>query len=193
MSSLRADGLRSAASSTPLNTTDADGSAWHFADEILAAIDRVKPVRPQPHPDTLVTPLQSEFSCGFFNVTFNTSDGSIVGLVDVSGRQWASPSNAIGQFRYQTFSLDDFNLFNTDYNLPCPAPCGTSVARRVLFLLFLSRVSFVNHFMHPTSALSCRRLLQGGDGLGRPRACNMDPNGHQYVRSSQQQWLPDCL
>jgi hypothetical protein len=139
----------------PLNSTDSDGNAWHFADDVLAAIERVKPVKPSPQPDHRVSLDQNEFSCGFFNVTFNTTDGSIVGLVDVSGRQWASPSNVIGAFRYQTFTLDDFNTFNAEYNLPCEEPCGN----------FIQCMVCHTAIANPCASFLLRRLLQGGHGL----------------------------
>ncbi len=65
--------------------------------------------------------------CGGVAVQFDENDGSIVSLIDTNGRQWAGPSNRIASFHYQTFSLMDFNIFNTQYNPGCRAPCGMPI------------------------------------------------------------------
>jgi hypothetical protein len=111
----------------PLNTTDADGNPWKFASKIHEAIDRVTPRAPAAEMlSNRIDPSQyaANYSCGTFSVQFSPEDGSIISLIDRGGKQWASIDSPIAAFRYQTFTLEDFDIFNEEYNLPCETPCG---------------------------------------------------------------------
>lgn len=64
-------------------------------------------------------------SCGHFDVSFDGQDGSISGLMHrATGYVWATPAKRLAQLHYQTYSIQDFDTFNLQYNAECGAPCG---------------------------------------------------------------------
>lgn len=55
------------------------------------------------------------FTIGNFEISFSTN-GAISHLLDFStGEIWASESNQLGQFVYQTYDENDFDLFLSEY------------------------------------------------------------------------------
>ncbi|MHA0857264.1 DUF5054 domain-containing protein [Paenibacillus sp. CMAA1364] len=56
------------------------------------------------------------YSLGSFNVVF-ADDGSIIGLQDVNGKQWAGHENRIGMFTYETYSQADYDRWYQDYHM----------------------------------------------------------------------------
>jgi len=75
----------------------------------------------------IVDPSKSFENCGrFSSITFNSTDGSISSLVDgLTSFQWVeSGSQGLSSFHYRTYTEDDFNTFNREYNPGCGPPCG---------------------------------------------------------------------
>lgn len=62
------------------------------------------------------TKLESDqtYRLGRFQVMF-ADDGSIVGLQDETGRQWADPSHRIGLYSYEVFSQEDYDRWYREY------------------------------------------------------------------------------
>ena len=68
---------------------------------------------------------QNQFQCGDFRVSFDENNGAITELTDMrTKRSVVDPDHVLGLFRYKTYSLDDFNKFNREYNPHCGPPCG---------------------------------------------------------------------
>ncbi len=58
-----------------------------------------------------------------FSVGFNYSSGAIVYLQDYRGRNFSNINNPLGAIQYKTYSIDDLNHFNLQFNPTCPPPC----------------------------------------------------------------------
>ena len=70
---------------------------------------------------------QSFDGCGRFNsLRFSAADGSIASLVDAqTGFQWVAPGSAgLAAYHYRTYTENDFNIWNAEYNPGCGPPCG---------------------------------------------------------------------
>jgi len=60
-----------------------------------------------------------------FNIGFDQVTGAINQLVEKkTGRQWANSSSPLALLRYVTYSMDQFNQFNIQFNPHCGIPCG---------------------------------------------------------------------
>lgn len=69
-------------------------------------------------------PSFGPFKVGNFEIGFD-SNGAIDHLVHLpTQRIWATSQYRLGFFFYHTFSVDDFNRFNRQYNPGCGPPCG---------------------------------------------------------------------
>lgn len=90
--------------------------------------ERLAALVPAPPQVAGFTPIASgTFSVGPLKVTLRSTDGAITSLVDSrlsQARDWASSSHPMAALTYQTFSMDDFNEFNQQYNPFCGSPCG---------------------------------------------------------------------
>ncbi|CAF0841915.1 unnamed protein product [Adineta ricciae] len=64
------------------------------------------------------------FQTAFFSAGFNYTSGAVVFLQDNQGRNFSNINNTIGRVQYKTYSNDDFNRFNLQYNPDCGPPCG---------------------------------------------------------------------
>ncbi|CAF1482144.1 unnamed protein product [Adineta steineri] len=64
------------------------------------------------------------FQTTLFSVGFNYTSGAIVFLQDKQGRNFSNINNTLGNIQYKTYSNDDFNRFNLQYNPNCGPPCG---------------------------------------------------------------------
>ncbi|CAF0801296.1 unnamed protein product [Rotaria sordida] len=64
------------------------------------------------------------FETILFSVGFNYTSGAIVFLQDNLGRNFSNINNTLGSIQYKTYSNDDFNRFNLQFNPNCGPPCG---------------------------------------------------------------------
>ncbi|CAF1084656.1 unnamed protein product [Rotaria sp. Silwood1] len=64
------------------------------------------------------------FETILFSVGFNYTSGAIVFLQDDVGRNLSNINNTLGSIQYKTYSNDDFNRFNLQFNPNCGPPCG---------------------------------------------------------------------
>jgi hypothetical protein len=105
-------------------------AAWVAYEAALAdAVAALTPAVPDVSPAAGFTPVPQPagqvFECGRFAAVLG-ADGGLASLVDTTtGWEWVSPGGgSLGAFLYQTFSLEDFNDFNVEYNPGCGPPCG---------------------------------------------------------------------
>lgn len=83
--------------------------------EAEAALQALKPKR--QHEVTGAELFADEpYQLGRFQVVFAT-EGSISGLKDSTGREWAGVSNPIGLFTYETFSQEDYDRWFREYHV----------------------------------------------------------------------------
>lgn len=84
--------------------------------EAEAAIEALIPVK--VHLSTGFKELVSgqTYPLGSFQVEFAT-DGSIIGLQDTNGKQWAGTHNRIGLFTYETYSQADYDRWYREYHV----------------------------------------------------------------------------
>lgn len=59
-----------------------------------------------------------------FSIGFNYTSGAIVFLQDKLGRVLSNSTNVLAGIVYKTYSNDDFNRFNLQFNPNCGPPCG---------------------------------------------------------------------
>ncbi|MBC7809841.1 MAG: DUF5054 domain-containing protein, partial [Burkholderiales bacterium] len=86
-----------------------------FGDEAERSLARLTPTLPNTEGFTAIDPA-ALIETVHFRLRFDTQTGAITELVDKkTGREWASPDNPIGLFRYQTFSEADYDHFYEDY------------------------------------------------------------------------------
>ena len=64
------------------------------------------------------------FKTTLFSVGFNYTTGAIVFLQDNQGRNLSDINHILGGIQYKTYSNDDFNRFNIQFNPDCGPPCG---------------------------------------------------------------------
>ncbi|XP_046330094.2 uncharacterized protein LOC124113675 isoform X1 [Haliotis rufescens] len=64
----------------------------------------------------LVTDRTAMMSCNQGYKFQFAADGSIIALVDKNGVNWASPTNPLGQYVYQTYNQTDFDRFGSIYD-----------------------------------------------------------------------------
>jgi len=133
---------RPASSSTAIRSAAPDNAGNHsntwqtfVMSELLPRLESVRYPAPSvprsQRGETIPGGLPSDnvagpkFSCGQLEIEFDATDGSIVWLKEVdTGVQWASQDKRLAQLRYQTFSTEDFDIFNLQYNAECGASCG---------------------------------------------------------------------
>jgi hypothetical protein len=58
-----------------------------------------------------------------FSVGYSYSSGAIVFLQDQQGKKYSSINNTLGAIQYKTYSIDDLNHFNLQFNPGCEPPC----------------------------------------------------------------------
>ncbi len=59
-----------------------------------------------------------------FSAGFNYASGAIVFLQDHQGRYFSNINNTLGAIQYKTYTIDDYNHFNLQFNPHCGPPCG---------------------------------------------------------------------
>jgi hypothetical protein len=64
------------------------------------------------------------FQTKLFSVGFNYTSGAIVFLQDSHGKNFSNINNTLGVIQYKTYSIDDYNHFNLQFNPNCGPPCG---------------------------------------------------------------------
>lgn len=74
-------------------------------DEALAAVDETRPVAANADGGVAID-LAETHTFGAYQVRFG-DDGSLVGLVDAEGTEWAGPRHPLAAYRYQTFDERD--------------------------------------------------------------------------------------
>jgi hypothetical protein len=76
---------------------------------------------PQKNGYSPVTNLSTTFECGPFAFSFDVDTGAMNNLVDLKqNRVWASSSNMLGLFEYQTFTGQDFANYIDTYGYCSP-------------------------------------------------------------------------
>eukprot|EP01121_Diplochlamys_sp_Union-15-3_P016239 TRINITY_DN548_c0_g1_i4.p1 TRINITY_DN548_c0_g1~~TRINITY_DN548_c0_g1_i4.p1 ORF type:complete len:608 (-),score=90.63 TRINITY_DN548_c0_g1_i4:25-1848(-) len=104
-----------------------DYRAHALAEAIDAQLENLKPVYPKLEKYVKI-PLKLQnytFSTKYFNIEFNTSNGAIIYLYDkLNNRLWSDPQHPMGKFLYKSYSMHDFDVFNSQYNPYCGIPCG---------------------------------------------------------------------
>lgn len=108
----------------PLGAAPSAGYA-RYLDELGAAAAQLLPSPPDLAPFAPVSPSAGG-TCGrFSSVAFSPATGALTSLVDAAtGHQWVAPGGSLGGFTYRTYSEAAFNVWNTEYNARCGAPCG---------------------------------------------------------------------
>ncbi|NGP44801.1 DUF5054 domain-containing protein [Bacillaceae bacterium SIJ1] len=82
--------------------------------EAEAALEALQPKKAKiEHAKDLVS--QQTYTLGLFQVTF-AEDGSIIGLQDKNGKNWASDKNRLGQFIYDTYAQEDYDRWYREYH-----------------------------------------------------------------------------
>ncbi len=88
-----------------------------LADEANRRLNTLKPIYPELTGWETIKPSTAIFETTHFRLQFDSEHGGLCGLEDkATGRQWASARQLIGQFRYEIFSMDDYNRFWKQYN-----------------------------------------------------------------------------
>ncbi|CAF4686872.1 unnamed protein product, partial [Rotaria sp. Silwood2] len=64
------------------------------------------------------------FETILFSVGFNYTTGAIVFLQDDNEKTLSNINNTLGSIQYKTYSNDDFDRFNLQFNPNCGPPCG---------------------------------------------------------------------
>lgn len=112
----------------PLPPTSSSSPGFlRYLDALLVEADDLIAKMPDLSEYISVDASQSFQSCGrFSSITFNSTDGSISSLVDgLTSFQWVqSGSLGLASFHYRTYTEEDFNVFNREYNPGCGPPCG---------------------------------------------------------------------
>ncbi len=109
----------------PLNSSDP--SLIQLVQDTLKELDPILPDLTQ----FIQIPLPSNrtedyflFKTTLFSVGFNYTSGAIVFLQDSQGKNFSNITNILGGIIYKTYSNDDFNRFNLQFNPGCGPPCG---------------------------------------------------------------------
>lgn len=84
--------------------------------EAQAALDHLKPQRATEIIGASELDADQAYQLGNFTVVF-AEDGSIIGLQDATGREWAGAENPIGLFTYETYSQEDYDRWYREYNV----------------------------------------------------------------------------
>jgi hypothetical protein len=87
-----------------------------LADEAKKRLESIQPKRPAKASYKPVADFSTRFENKHFDIGFDAGTGVIVYLRDKKQkRDWASPENLIGLFRYQSFSQADYDQFWQHY------------------------------------------------------------------------------
>lgn len=84
--------------------------------EAEAVIRQIKPIRSSEFTGTTELFADEPYQLGKFQVVF-TIEGSISGLKDPTGREWAGTANPIGLFTSETFSQEDYDRWFREYHV----------------------------------------------------------------------------
>lgn len=82
--------------------------------EAESALSALKPHPRYPSAEASTVERGQAYELGRFKVVFS-DDGSIIGLEDARGRQWAGVQNPIGLFSYETYSYEDYMRWYREY------------------------------------------------------------------------------
>jgi hypothetical protein len=109
----------------PLNSSDPS-----LIQLVQDALKELEPTRPNLD-DFIQIPLPLNrtedyflLKTTLFSVGFNYTSGAIVFLQDNQGKNFSNLTNSLGGIQYKTYSNDDFNRFNLQFNPNCGPPCG---------------------------------------------------------------------
>ena len=109
----------------PLNSSDPS-----LIQLVQDTLKELEPTLPDLN-DFIPIPLPSNrtkdyffFQTTLFSVGFNYTTGAIVFLQDQQGQNLSNLTNILGGIQYKTYSNDDFNRFNLQFNPNCGPPCG---------------------------------------------------------------------
>lgn len=84
--------------------------------EAEAALKRLEPKRASDSTEATELFVDETYQLGSFEVVF-TAEGSISGLKDSTGREWAGTANPIGLFTYETYSQEDYDRWFREYHV----------------------------------------------------------------------------
>jgi hypothetical protein len=80
------------------------------------AIESLKPTEPKPSAKAVVHPAGKPIETAHFTLGIDPKTGAITRLRNkATGREWASPSNPVALFTYQTLSKEDYDRFLASY------------------------------------------------------------------------------
>ena len=109
----------------PLNSSDPS-----LIERIEQTLKELEPVLPDLTGFTSV-PLPPNRTEGYYLLNtplflagFNYTSGAIVALQNRQGERLADAQHTLGRLQYRTYSNDDFNSFNLQFNPNCGPPCG---------------------------------------------------------------------
>ncbi|GCE14889.1 DUF5054 domain-containing protein [Tengunoibacter tsumagoiensis] len=98
-----------------LRSAIADLAETPQASEVQQHLAALQPQRPRQLEDGRSTP-DSVIHTPHFQVRFDLNTGALVQCVELAtGREWASPQQQLGRFRYQMFDQTDYDRFQTEY------------------------------------------------------------------------------
>ena len=109
----------------PLNSSDPI-----LIDLIDGTLKELQPSRPDLSDFSQVTLPENRTQDYFllettiFQVGFNYSTGGVVFLKDQQADELADLQHRLGELQYRTYSNDDFDRFNLQFNPNCGPPCG---------------------------------------------------------------------
>lgn len=109
----------------PLDGTESPGYQQYF-DELSLSSASLLPRLPDLSDYSQVDAASTFGACGrFASVHFDPKLGAITSLVDAAtSHDWAAGSGGIGLFSYKTYTEEDFNRWNEEYNPNCGPPCN---------------------------------------------------------------------
>nr|WP_280521399.1 DUF5054 domain-containing protein [Paenibacillus mangrovi] len=84
--------------------------------EAESALEALQPKKISVIDGTSELIIDQAYQLGSFQVIFS-DDGSVIGLQDQTGKQWASPKNRIGLFTYETFAQADYDRWYQEYHV----------------------------------------------------------------------------
>ena len=111
----------------PLPPTGAESPGFTaYLGELRTRAATLLPSAPDLSGYTRVDARTTFDSCGRFSVVrFDTTSGALVSLIDAaSGHDWAAGSGGLAHFTYKTYTENDFDTWNREYNPNCGPPCG---------------------------------------------------------------------
>ena len=110
----------------PLPPTGAESPGFAvYLDELSARAGLLLPSVPDLAGYTQVDAGTTFAACGRFSaVRFDATSGAVTSLIDAAtGHDWAASAGGLARFAYKTYTEENFNVWNREYNAACVLPC----------------------------------------------------------------------